>query len=206
MALHAAFWLWLLIFVLGAGLVFFAVVHVSAGASARTAIRAWTHSSAECDAGTRWSPCPSQVRPTQPPFLLPCADASQIITYSDLESDYINPVDASERLNRFLMAEYAAHASVTVLCLLTLNLLPLLANSAMLAWHAKGYVEKQHLVDATRIYPTMQERKKQSLVKLGFYTLLFFYNMYRMIYALVWGKVHALYAGAGSAPVRIPGR
>lgn len=39
MALHAAFWLWLLIFVLGAGLVFFAVVHVSAGASARTAMR-----------------------------------------------------------------------------------------------------------------------------------------------------------------------
>jgi hypothetical protein len=95
----------------------------------------------------------------------------QIITYSDLESDYLNPVDATERLNRFLIPEYAAHTLVTVLCLLTLNLIPLVANGILLGWHVKRYMERKHLVDATQIYPTLSERKKQSLAKLGFYTV-----------------------------------
>ncbi|KAJ1616331.1 cornichon, partial [Pavlovales sp. CCMP2436] len=115
----AAFYFWLLAFLVGAGLVFCCVVH--------------------------------------------------IITYSDLESDYLNPLDATERLNRFLIPEYVAHTALTILFLLSLNFVPLIANGALSAWHVKCYLEKQHLVDATRIYPMLAERKKQCLVKLGFY-------------------------------------
>jgi len=159
----------------------------------------------------------------------------QIITYSDLESDYINPVDASERLNRFLIPEYVAHAGITLLFLLTLNFVPLVANGVLVAWNTKRFLEGEHLVDATKIYPTLAERKKQSLVKLGFYVvsgrkacgeaercglrrtanlgfgaypapwprprrraaqIMFFYYLYRMVFALVWGRIAAQQAAA----------
>jgi len=108
-----------------------------------------------------------------------------LVTLTDLESDYINPVDATERLNKFLIPEYVVHTSITVLFLLTLNFIPFLANSLLVAWHAKRFAERQHLLDATSIYPSLAERKKQSNIKLGFYCIMFFYYMYRMVYALV---------------------
>mmetsp|Transcript_18585 Transcript_18585/g.62300 ORF Transcript_18585/g.62300 Transcript_18585/m.62300 type:complete len:146 (-) Transcript_18585:409-846(-) len=108
-----------------------------------------------------------------------------LITYSDLESDYINPVDATERLNRFVVPEYAVQAAMTVLFLVTLNLFPLLCNAALLAWHVQQYRHQAHLLDATSIYPRLQECKRHCLAKLGFYSLAFLYYLYRMVYALV---------------------
>jgi len=147
-----------------------------------------------------------QTAPCAPPDPPPAhSSAHQIITYSDLESDYLNPLDATERLNRFLIPEYVAHTALTILFLLSLNFVPLIANGALSAWHVKCYLEKQHLVDATRIYPMLAERKKQCLVKLGFYTIMFFYYMYRMIYALVWGRIGAANGGS-SGSSRFAGR
>ncbi|KAG8469735.1 hypothetical protein KFE25_006190 [Diacronema lutheri] len=127
--------------------------------------------------------------------LLVFASVVHIITYSDLESDYINPVDASERLNRFLIPEYVAHAGITLLFLLTLNFVPLVANGVLVAWNTKRFLEGEHLVDATKIYPTLAERKKQSLVKLGFYVIMFFY--YLSVVGSAWEPRASRSSGAG---------
>ena len=38
--------------------------------------------------------------------------------YSDLESDYINPIDLCTKLNQFTLPEMSAHAVLTLLFLL----------------------------------------------------------------------------------------
>ena len=107
------------------------------------------------------------------------------MTYSDLETDRINPVDATERLNRFLLPELAALALIAALALLALSVVPLLANGALLAWHA----QRENVIDATHVYPTLGKRKKESLAKCGLYTCMFFYYLYCMMHALVTGRL-----------------
>lgn len=115
---------------------------------------------------------------------LPLATA-QLITFTDLEADYINPVDATDRINRFLLPEYVGQAVMTLLFLVTLNFIPAIANGALLAWHFKQYRERLHFVDATTVYPRLSQHKKHCIGKLIFYSLAFFYYLFRMVLAAV---------------------
>jgi hypothetical protein len=90
-----------------------------------------------------------------------------------------------------MLPELVALALVAALALLARSVVPLLANGALLAWHA----QRKNLIDATQIYPTLSKRKKESLVKLGLYTLMFFYYLYCMMHALVVGRAGGLATG-----------
>jgi protein cornichon len=48
-------------------------------------------------------------------------------------------------------------------------------------------MNKKFHYDATEIFRTLPDQKKECFVKLGFYLILFFYYLYRMIDALVSG-------------------
>ncbi|KAL7779097.1 hypothetical protein CFE70_008600 [Pyrenophora teres f. teres 0-1] len=129
------------------------------------------------------------------------------IMYSDLECDYINPIDLCNRLNTYIIPEAAVHAFLTVLFLINGYWIALLLNLPLLAWNGKKYValpftsqerdadysrifENQHLLDATEIFRKLNVHKKESFIKLGFHLLMFFFYLYSMIVALIRDESH----------------
>ncbi|KAK7518893.1 cornichon protein-domain-containing protein [Phyllosticta paracitricarpa] len=130
------------------------------------------------------------------------------IMYSDLECDYINPIDLCNRLNTYIIPEAAVHAFLTFLFLINGYWIALLLNLPLLAWNAKKILENQHLLDATEIFRKLNVHKKvtnscppqylcawltvvqESFIKLGFHLVMFFFYLYSMIVALIRDEAH----------------
>lgn len=51
-----------------------------------------------------------------PPFFFGC---NKVLVLSDLEADYINPFDASSRINYFVLPEFIVQGALCALCLFT---------------------------------------------------------------------------------------
>ena len=108
-----------------------------------------------------------------------------VIMFSDLESDYINPIDLCNKLNQFVIPEYGAHAFLAVLFLLFGQWTAFIWNLPLLGYNANKLIQKTHMYDATEIFRTLSAHQKETYIKLAFYLLSFFYYLYRMIAALV---------------------
>uniref|UniRef100_A0A060TIR6 ARAD1D40128p n=1 Tax=Blastobotrys adeninivorans TaxID=409370 RepID=A0A060TIR6_BLAAD len=107
------------------------------------------------------------------------------VMYSDLESDYINPVDLCNKVNKFLIPEAALQAFVTFLMLISGQWLALILNLPLVAYNVNKFVKNQIRLDATEIFRTVHRYKTESFVKLVCHLLLFFYYLYSMIIAIV---------------------
>ncbi|CCE61944.1 hypothetical protein TPHA_0B02720 [Tetrapisispora phaffii CBS 4417] len=107
------------------------------------------------------------------------------ILYADLESDYINPIELCSRVNKLIAPEAALHAFLSVLFLLTGHWFVFAINLPLLAFNGNKLYKKLQLLDATEIFRTLNKHKRESFLKLGFYLLLFFYYLYRMIATLI---------------------
>ncbi|RYP63116.1 hypothetical protein DL770_009456 [Monosporascus sp. CRB-9-2] len=107
------------------------------------------------------------------------------IMYSDLECDYINPIDLCNRLNTYIIPEAAVHGFLTFLFLINGYWLALVLNLPLLVWNVKKIVENTHLLDATEIFRKLNVHKKESFIKLGFHLVMFFFYLYSMIVALI---------------------
>ncbi|MBW0488415.1 hypothetical protein O181_028130 [Austropuccinia psidii MF-1] len=112
-----------------------------------------------------------------------------IIMFSDLECDYMNPIDLCNKLNQFVLPEMGAHMFLVLMFVLGFQLIATLINAPLIAWNVNKAMKKTHMYDATEIFRTLSQHKKESFFKLGFYLLSFFYYLYRMIYALVSEEV-----------------
>ncbi|KAI9841590.1 MAG: hypothetical protein M1837_000497 [Sclerophora amabilis] len=126
------------------------------------------------------------------------------IMYSDLECDYINPIDLCNRLNTYIVPEAAVHGVLTFLFLINGYWIALLLNLPLAAFNAKKYTlphfvhlrtstpiyENAHLLDATEIFRKLNVHKKESFAKLGFHLLMFFFYLYSMIVALIRDESH----------------
>jgi len=108
-----------------------------------------------------------------------------IIMFSDLECDYINPIDLCNKLNQFVLPENAAHAFLTLLFLLSGQWISFLLNLPLVLFNANKIRSKAHWYDATEIFRSLSGHKQETFIKLGFYLLSFFYYLYRMIVALI---------------------
>ncbi|KAH8087863.1 cornichon [Cristinia sonorae] len=108
-----------------------------------------------------------------------------IIMFSDLECDYINPIDLCNKLNQFVLPEHIAHAFLCVLFLLCGQWIAFLINAPLLGFNVNKIRGGNHMYDATEIFRSLPSHKKESFIKLGFYLLSFFYYLYRMIVALI---------------------
>ncbi|KAL7413583.1 cornichon [Mrakia frigida] len=108
-----------------------------------------------------------------------------IIMFSDLECDYVNPIDLCNKLNQFVLPEMIAHAFLTTMFLLSGQWLAFLLNAPLLGFNINKIINKQQSYDATEIFRTLSGHKKECFIKLGFYLLSFFYYLYRMILALI---------------------
>ncbi|CUS21258.1 LAQU0S02e09648g1_1 [Lachancea quebecensis] len=107
------------------------------------------------------------------------------ILYADLEADYINPIELCSKVNKLITPEAALHAFISVACLLTGHWFVFLINLPLFAFNANKHYKKMQLLDATEIFRTLGKHKKESFLKLGFYLLMFFFYLYRMIMALI---------------------
>ncbi|KAL8794385.1 MAG: hypothetical protein Q9195_003083 [Heterodermia aff. obscurata] len=112
------------------------------------------------------------------------------IMYSDLECDYINPIDLCNRLNTYIVPEAAVHAFLTALFLINGYWIALVLNLPLVAFNAKKIFDNQHLLDATEIFRKLNVHKKESFIKLGFHLIMFFFYLYSMIVALIRDESH----------------
>ncbi|KNZ74868.1 ER-derived vesicles protein ERV14 [Termitomyces sp. J132] len=104
-----------------------------------------------------------------------------IIMFSDLESDYVNPVDLCNRLNPLVIPEAAVHVFLAFLFLLSGQWMALAWNVPLLAYNANKLINKNYTYDATEIFRTIEAHKKETFFRIGFYTLSFFYYLYRLV-------------------------
>lgn len=107
------------------------------------------------------------------------------IMYSDLEVDYINPIDLCNRLNGYILPEMVIHGFLTTLFLISGYWWSFLINLPLLAWNINRVYTKTYLLDATEIFRTLGKHKRESFIKLGFHLVVFFFYLYCMIAALV---------------------
>lgn len=112
------------------------------------------------------------------------------IMYSDLECDYINPIDLCNRLNTYILPEAAVHALLSFLFLINGYWMAFALNLPLLAYNVKKFLDNAHLLDATEIFRTLNKHKKESFVKLGFHLVMFFFYLYSMIVALIRDESH----------------
>lgn len=112
------------------------------------------------------------------------------IMYSDLECDYINPIDLCNRLNTYIIPEAAVHALLSFFFLINGYWMAFALNVPLLGYNIKKFVDNAHLLDATEIFRTLNKHKKESFVKLGFHLVMFFFYLYSMIVALIRDESH----------------
>ncbi|KAI7906138.1 cornichon [Cokeromyces recurvatus] len=105
--------------------------------------------------------------------------------FSDLECDYINPIDLCNKLNQFVLPEMGLQAFVFSMFLVTGHWFPMLINLPILVLNVRKVMNRTHMYDATEIFRTLSKHKKECFIKLGFYALCFFYYLYRMIVAMI---------------------
>ncbi|KAG6015354.1 COPII-coated vesicle protein [Claviceps lovelessii] len=107
------------------------------------------------------------------------------IMYSDLECDYINPIELCNRLNAYIVPEAAVHTFLAFLFIINGYWAAAILNLPLLAWNAKKIVDNTHLLDATEIFRKLNIHKKESFAKLAFHLVMFFFYLYSMIVALI---------------------
>ncbi|CEG77998.1 Putative ER-derived vesicles protein ERV14 [Rhizopus microsporus] len=94
-----------------------------------------------------------------------------VIMFSDLECDYINPIDCCNKLNQFVLPEIGLQGFLCFLFLITGHWFPTLINLPVTLHNFKKVRDRVHMYDATEIFRTLSNHKKESFIKLGFYAV-----------------------------------
>lgn len=105
----------------------------------------------------------------------------QLVILSDLEADYLNPYESSSRINFLIVPEIIVHGLLCALFLLTWHWFLFLITLPLTCYAAMLYMKRKHLIDVTEVFRDLSFEKKYRLVKLGFYLLLLFIIIFRLI-------------------------
>ncbi|KAJ2853508.1 hypothetical protein GGI22_004842 [Coemansia erecta] len=104
---------------------------------------------------------------------------------TDLECDYINPIDLANNLNTYVMPDLAAQMALVLVFLLLGEWMSMLLNLPLAAWNVSKVINNRQFYDATEVFRTLSKHKRENFVKVGFYLVCFFYYLYSMIITLV---------------------
>ncbi|KAG2444850.1 hypothetical protein HXX76_001591 [Chlamydomonas incerta] len=110
-----------------------------------------------------------------------------LISLSDLENDFINPYDLTQRLNRFVALEYATQVVLVAVLLLGGKWFLAGLQAAMLVYLLHSWHVKQHTVDATDVFRQLPVQKKRRLIMFGSFLLFFVIITYRFIESIIHG-------------------
>ncbi|KAJ1905502.1 hypothetical protein LPJ81_001893 [Coemansia sp. IMI 209127] len=108
-----------------------------------------------------------------------------VIMLTDLECDYINPIDLANNLNTYVMPDLIAQMALVLGFLLLGEWMSVLLNLPLAAWNVSKVVNNRQFYDATEVFRTLSKHKRENFVKVGFYLICFFYYLYSMIITLV---------------------
>ncbi|KAG2227525.1 hypothetical protein INT45_002210, partial [Circinella minor] len=92
-----------------------------------------------------------------------------VIMFSDLECDYINPIDLCNKLNQFVLPEMGAHAFLFFMFLINGSWFSMILNLPLVAFNIRKVTSNHHMYDATEIFRTLNVHKKECFIKLAFY-------------------------------------
>ncbi|XP_068306979.1 protein cornichon homolog 4-like [Pyrus communis] len=105
----------------------------------------------------------------------------QLMCLADLEFDYINPYDSSNRINKVILPEYITEGVLCAFFLITGHWCMSLFCGPYLYYNVKLYMRKNHLVDVTEIFNMLNKEKKIRLFKLFYLVVLLFLSIFWMI-------------------------
>ncbi|KOM34134.1 hypothetical protein LR48_Vigan02g028400 [Vigna angularis] len=105
----------------------------------------------------------------------------QVLILSDLESDYVNPFDASSRINYFVLPEFIGQGALCALCLFTGHWFMFLLTVPVTCYHARLYVKREHLIDVTEVFRVVNAEKKFRIVKLALYLTVLIVTIFRFV-------------------------
>ncbi|KAI9316438.1 cornichon protein-domain-containing protein, partial [Dichotomocladium elegans] len=104
-----------------------------------------------------------------------------VIMFSDLECDYINPIDLCNKLNQFVLPEMATHAFLFFMLLINGSWIAMLLNLPLVAYNVRKVMNNQHMYDATEIFRTLSVHKKECFIKVAFYLVVSFNSFLKSV-------------------------
>ncbi|KAK4272560.1 hypothetical protein QN277_021099 [Acacia crassicarpa] len=110
----------------------------------------------------------------------------QVLILTDLEADYVNPYDASSRINYFILPEFIGQGLLCALFLFTGHWFMFLLTVPLTCYHAMLYVKRQHLLDVTEVFRVLNAEKKYRIAKLAFYLSLLLITVFRLTLFIVY--------------------
>eukprot|EP00218_Dolichomastix_sp_CCMP3274_P008620 CAMPEP_0170145376 /NCGR_PEP_ID=MMETSP0033_2-20121228/19282_1 /TAXON_ID=195969 /ORGANISM="Dolichomastix tenuilepis, Strain CCMP3274" /LENGTH=150 /DNA_ID=CAMNT_0010381945 /DNA_START=57 /DNA_END=509 /DNA_ORIENTATION=+ len=108
-----------------------------------------------------------------------------VINLTDLENDFMNPHDASARINKFFIPEVVLHFALTLIFLFTGRWLLFVVNIPLVVYHAHLWRTNKCYLDVTEIFAVVKIEQKKRLAKMGFYLIMFVFVIYRLVEAAV---------------------
>merc|ERR1712100_302839 len=108
-----------------------------------------------------------------------------LVSLSDLEHDLVNPIDMCKKCNLFALPDMLIQLTITAFMLVSGQWLALLLNLPLLAFHVYQFQNRRHMLDQTRVFQQMGQLQRIGFVKLGFFMLMFFLYLYKLVFTLV---------------------
>ncbi|KAL2320820.1 hypothetical protein Fmac_029789 [Flemingia macrophylla] len=105
----------------------------------------------------------------------------QVLVLSDLEADFVNPYDASSRINYFIVPEFIGQGLLCALCLFTGHWIMFLLTVPVTCYHAMLYMRRQHLIDVTEVFRVLNAEKKFRIAKLAYYLTIIIITVFRLV-------------------------
>uniref|UniRef100_A0A7N0SYY1 Cornichon family protein n=2 Tax=Kalanchoe fedtschenkoi TaxID=63787 RepID=A0A7N0SYY1_KALFE len=105
----------------------------------------------------------------------------QLMCLADLEFDYINPYDTASRVNKVVLPEFITQGLSCIFLLLTGHWFMSLLGIPYLLYNARLYSRREHLLDVTEIFNTLNLEKKKRLFKLGYVIMLLCLSLFWLL-------------------------
>ncbi|KAJ9524065.1 cornichon protein-domain-containing protein [Haematococcus lacustris] len=104
-----------------------------------------------------------------------------LISLSDLEQDFLNPLDLSRKLNAFVWLEYSAQFVVAAILVGTAKWVAGGLHVAITAYMVHLYLKGHVYIDATDAFRQLKQQKFRRGLLFGAYCLSFVFLTYRLI-------------------------
>ncbi|ORY77701.1 cornichon [Protomyces lactucae-debilis] len=108
-------------------------------------------------------------------FVLVLHTIFEVTVYSDLSIDYMNPRDAADKINPYVLPSMGLHGLLMLMLLLTGKWLSLLLNVPLMAWNIKRLLKQDHIIEPTEVFRKLPQHQKESYIRVASFSALFFW-------------------------------
>eukprot|EP00871_Galdieria_phlegrea_P000817 jgi/Galph1/1736/GphlegSOOS_G421.1 len=105
-------------------------------------------------------------------------DIYNLILFSDLLTDHLNPIELCDKVNFLIYPEFFIHLFLTCLLLFGGHWFVGLINVPLVVFHVHKYMRRDHLLDNTRVFQVAAKIQRHYELKMGFFLLTFVTYLY----------------------------